>query len=97
MLYEKTDNSSTESDETDSSDEESIKIETAKKYVSVLNLHVNADYIYRRRIDVSSTSQTNGSYLSSGKSVTAIKKKKSNPVRQTKSSHNPQSMVRNTK
>lgn len=33
LLYEKTDISSTESDETDSSDEESVKIETAKKYI----------------------------------------------------------------
>ncbi|KAI4470619.1 hypothetical protein MML48_1g02520 [Holotrichia oblita] len=77
LLYEKTDNSSTESDETDSSDEESIKMETAKK----------------RRIDVSSTSQTNGSYLSGGKSIAPTKKKKPNPVRQSKASHNPQSML----
>lgn len=36
LLYEKTDNSSTESDETDSSDDESIKVESAKRYVFIM-------------------------------------------------------------
>ncbi|GJQ68537.1 hypothetical protein Trydic_g17106 [Trypoxylus dichotomus] len=80
LLYEKTDNSSTESDETDSSDEESIKIETAKK----------------RRLDVSSSSQTNGSYLASGKSVSTSKKKKANPVRHGKQLNNSQSVMQLT-
>ncbi|KRT80312.1 hypothetical protein AMK59_8212, partial [Oryctes borbonicus] len=80
LLYEKTDNSSTESDETDSSDEESIKVETVKK----------------RRLEVSSSSQTNGSYLGSGKSIPASKKKKQNPVRHGKQSHSSQSLQMTT-